>query len=1614
MADKLSNKTKKLLSTAQEILVNGSGGKIPDSFIHDLFTNVAIEDLHNYSARELSEIAATSWGNFANHAKGTHKIRIYNPKLETEENRNRITIVEVINDNMPFLVKSIMGSVQERGYPVLLVLHPILYTTRNKNEGISSYFGRNHPKKVRDVRCEGIIQIHIEHLENRKFVNELKSELDLVLTDVRNAVTDWPKMRLRLTEAALTYKTNPPPAPKGELNESIQFLEWLGDDNFTFLGMREYKFNSKNNISDFKRQSGSSLGILRNPSVQVLRSGKELVAITPEIRDFLMRPEPLIITKANVRSRVHRRVHLDYIGIKRFDDEGFLTGELRLVGLFGSTTYTESSRTIPYLRRKVDEVIGKSGFSPDSHSGRALMNVLESYPRDELFQVDIETLSEFSEIVLRLGEKPRVRVLPRPDKFNRFVSIMVFVPRDRFNTNVRENIGSFLARIYEGRLSAWYLTYLEGTLVRIHYIVGFEGESLPNPTKLRLEKEISNIIRTWQDNFHDALDRSFPAKKVHLLYKKFRNAFPASYVEFFEAENAIEDIAIIESLNKKNVLEISFYRRADQSKSQLSLKVFQSVKPIPLSERVPLLENMGFRVINERTHRISVDRKSNVYFHDMSLEIASSNVRITTEEDFDRLRELYLAVWGSKAENDGFNSLSALSRLEWRDITILRSISHYLRQIGLFYSKGFMAATLCRYPEISALLINLFHTKFSIESSGKDREINFDRLVKEIDTSLERVESLDDDRILRHFLNAIESLLRTNFYQLNRDGNPKQALAFKFNPKNIDELPSPRPFREMFVYSPRLEGVHMRFGKVARGGLRWSDRPQDFRTEILGLAKAQQVKNAVIVPVGAKGGFVPKNLPENGSREEIVREGTESYKIFISSLLDVTDNLEFDKVIPPKNVIRHDDDDPYLVVAADKGTATFSDIANEISIKHKFWLNDAFASGGSAGYDHKKMGITAKGAWEAVKRHFRESDRNIQKQPFTVVGVGDMSGDVFGNGMLLSEATKLIAAFDHRDIFIDPNPNPKSSWKERDRLFKMNRSSWQDYDQKTMSKGGAVFKRNAKSVELSREIQSLLGIESSKSTPQEVLQAILKLEVDLLWFGGIGTFVCSSTESKTGVGDRANDSIRITATELRCKVVGEGANLGLTQLARIEFNRIGGACNSDAIDNSAGVNSSDLEVNIKIALGTAVRAKKLTTKGRNALLSKMTDNVEKLVLMNNYRQTLAISVEKLRGMEGFNQLVRLMRNLENRDLLNREVELLPDDLAIVEMEAANQPFTRAEISVVMSYAKLTVYEDLLATDVPDEQYFEKLLLEYFPDKMQSEYKDEILQHRLRREIITTQLVNQMINFGGPTFASSLCDQTGKALEDCVKAFIVAMDAFDMKTLVESIDKKDNDLKSKHQLDLYQLVQETIIELAVWFMQNIQFSNDDLAKTIERFQTGVRESSKILPKITSNHVKERMAAQIEELCCLGLSKDISKLFVGIPMLVQVPNLILVSEIAGKSLEKVASTFFEISEYFKIDQLETLARNMSIVDYYDGFALGRAKSQLAAAHRQISINVLTQQPSSKGFKDWLQTNNLKADRTRGTVNEIVDAGSISVSKLTMATSLLADLADKNSHR
>ncbi|MCK8781850.1 NAD-glutamate dehydrogenase [Rhizobium sp. NTR19] len=1583
MAARQNPKREKQLEKARQLLAGNEGPSL-DPVI--LFGRASDDDLENYPP-EMLALAARHAG------KRLQAWSRINPDVTVETvegvepNGQQVSLLTVVDRNMPFLFDSVMGEVAANHRDLLMAVHPILTLEPGKEPVL-----RSKEKPSNPAHHVSLIQIHIALLGEEQ-ANHLVERIRYILDQVHLSITDWSSM-LEVLDGAQKQLSSAKGRRQTDRDEALAFLDWLRDDNFTFLGMREYVYSGKGANATVERGKGRGLGILSDPDVLVLRLGKDQVTTTPEILEFLDGPDFLIVTKANVKSVVHRRVYMDYVGVKRFDEKGNVVGELRIVGLFTATAYTHSVREIPLLRAKVYRVESHFGFDPDSHSGRMLQNTLESYPRDDLFQIDTDLLARFCEQIMELSERPRVRVLPRIDHFDRFVSVIVYVPREDYNSIVREKIGTYLADVFDGHVSAYYPAFPEGTAARVHMIIGRRGGKTPRIPQPKLEEAIRLIATPWEERFA-ALADAGPRLSV-------TNAFQ----EAFTPEETFEDLPDIAACANGETIRINFYRRPTDAADTISLKIFHAERHLSLSRRVPLLENLGFHVVSEQTFEIHVGPEARlVVLHDMELQLGNERA-VNLLRDGPLLEEAFLSAFNGLIDNDSLNRLVLLAGLSAREITVLRAYSRYLRQTGIVYSQTYIADVLNKYPGISASIFQLFREGFDPKIADKARTKKLTERHAEIEEALGQVPNLDEDRTLRRFVNAVDATLRTNYFQHDENGQPNRMLAFKLDPKLLDGLPEPRPFREIYVYGTEVEGVHLRFGKVARGGLRWSDRGEDYRTEILGLVKAQQVKNAVIVPVGAKGGFFPKMLPVGGSRDAFFNAGKEAYKTFIRTLLSITDNIVGTEVVGPDNTVRIDGDDPYFVVAADKGTATFSDTANGLAQEAGFWLDDAFASGGSAGYDHKKMGITARGAWEAVKRHFREKDIDIQTTPFTVAGVGDMSGDVFGNGMLLSRKIRLIAAFDHRDIFIDPDPDMEKSFAERERLFNLPRSSWQDYDRSTLSDGAMIISRTEKSVKLTSQAAAAIGLEKTTATPFEIMTAILKAPVDLLWFGGIGTYIKAASETDAEVGDRANDAIRVNGTEVRASVIGEGANLGVTQKGRIAYSLNGGRCNSDAIDNSAGVNSSDVEVNIKIALNRAMQDGRLTREKRNQLLASMTDQVAHLVLRNNYLQPLSISLTEKKGTGNREELSRLMSVLESQGRLNRVVETLPDDAELAERYQSGRPLTRPEIGVLLSYSKIVLFDALIDSTVPDDPYFSAVLKDYFPAKMQKAHAADIENHRLHREIIATTLANEAINRGGPGFVQQISDMTGATAANVVKAAFIARDGFDLPALWSAIDALDGKISGQVQNDLYAAVSRVFVG-ATYLILQTQAGAGAMAETIARLKAALKG---MRSAIGTREMVEN-AARASELEAQGAPAELAREILLLPTLVLVPEIMLIAERTGETLARAADSYFAVTEKFRVDRLINAGERITTSEHYESLALSRSLQQIGSARRDIVIAALSSHPKEKKpIEAWHAADRIRVNRLGAEIVALSDGSDLTLPKITVAAGLLNDLAHR----
>lgn len=1570
-----------------------------------LFEWAPAEDVAAYDAGDMNEAAKLALAALGYYQFDKPVITVDNDSVLRRRGRP-LSVVTLINRNMPFLLDSTMGEILERTGMIYMVVHPVLNVAfQGSNYEIHGEAACG--KATAGTEQVSVIQLHLPQLDEAARI-ALEEALAKVLGQVYAAVSDWKPMLTRLDAVITSYASVKGLPETAEGSEAIALLKWLRDGNFTFLGMREFRYQALE--EKLVQADMPSLGILRDEDIRVLRQGQDNASITQELQDFLKGSESLLITKGNSRSLVHRREYIDYIGVKLFDANGQVTGELRLVGLFTSTAYTSFLSTIPYLRGKAEAVIGRLGFNATDHSGKALARVLEDYPRDDMFQIDVDALTDHAELIVALDERPRVRVLPRIDRFSRFVSVLLYLPRDRYDSVVRETISNYLMDVYHGESVEFHPVFLDKGVTRVQFIIRRHDGSVNEIARDALEKQIRIFVRTWEDGVRAAADESaqvFAPRVIGLA-----SGFPESYRETFSEAEALVDAVRIEALTEANPLFVDFYRYDTQEPQAAFLKLYHFGDALALSQRVPLLENMGFRVISEQTFTLPVHSasavKNTVHVHDM-LIVSASDKAVDLSDDGDLLDDVFRTVWSGQADNDGYNGLAQSGRLTARQIMILRLYGRYLQQAGITYSQDFIAATLNRYPEIAIYLYTLFDLRFNPALAyDKGEQAKELAIVEAVETALQSVPSIDDDQILRRFRNLIEASLRTNAYMHDEEGNAPVTLAIKLNPREVDGLPEPRPYREIFVYGPEVEGVHLRFGAVARGGLRWSDRAQDYRTEVLGLVKAQQVKNAVIVPGGAKGGFYPKRLPVGGDRNAVFEAGRAAYITFISTMLLITDNIIDGKIVPPVDVVRHDLDDPYFVVAADKGTATFSDTANAISQAQDFWLDDAFASGGSAGYDHKKMAITARGAWEAVKRHFREMDIDIQTTPFTVAGVGDMSGDVFGNGMLLSPKIKLVAAFDHRDIFIDPTPDSDASFAERQRLFNVPRSSWQDYDRTKISAGGGVFNRSQKTITLSQQAADAIGLGKLTATPNEVIGAILRSEVDLMWFGGIGTYIRANDESDAQVGDRANDAIRVSGRDVRAKVIGEGANLGVTQRGRIEYSLKGGRSNTDAIDNSAGVNSSDVEVNIKIALTPSLQDGRLTRETRDVLLAQMTDEVAALVLHNNYEQPLALSLVEKRGTAELPYLMRMMSSLERRKLLDRKVEYLPDDQVLFDRQKRGEALTRPELAVLLAYAKMVLSDDLIASTLPDDTYLHSRLFGYFPQEMLERFAKDITHHRLHREIIATLLSNDAINRCGPTFVSRLSDLTAQEPSEVLRSYVAVADGFETELLYQAINALDNKIPGKVQNEFYALVGDMLFSTTAWVLRNNRFdaSLGEMVKAVKRTRMALEPK---LEELMPDFIADLITADMAKYSAKGAGPELARKLARLQSAKLMADIALIAFLGKAEMMTAATAYFKIIDAFRIANIEKAATQVPVNDYYDGLALSRATDTITQATRAVTIEALAKfKGEADPAQSWLTRDADRIDGVRQRMIALTEGGDLTVSRLAVAAGFMADLA------
>ncbi len=1587
---------------------------LAERYLRQYYRGVAEEDLREYHGEQLAHAALDHLAFARLHQAGTPLVRVFNPDLGTHGWTCPRTVVEVTTEDMPFLVDSLGMVLNRAGLRIHLVAHPVLPVRRNRAGRVTDIV--DDPNAIQVAR-ESWQHIETDRISDPARIAAVQANIFAMLEDVRLAVRDWPTMRERAIELAADISQQALPAAPNETSEIRALLEWLAQNHFTFLGYRQYRLHRGRGADELEPLANTGLGILRQRPRQRL----EAKTLTGTLRDQVRDTHLLTITKANSLSTVHRAGYLDFLSIKTFDRRGRVDGEHRFLGLFTSGVYHRSPREIPLLRHKIERIVAHFGLDPASHDGKAVMHVLETYPRDELFQSSVADLIRIVRSVVNLYERQRVRVLLRRDGFGRFYSILIYVPRDRYSTQVRQKIEAVVRDSMAATDIDSQIQLSDSVLARVHMIVRLSKRSGESVDAAQLETRIADAVQTWEDRLRQLLIESQGERGAQTA-ERFNAAFPAAYQEDVSAQVAVDDIAQLDQVLLDS--DRMALRLVSGSDSIVHLRLMRSAAPIVLSQALPILENMGFLVLSERPYRIAVRGKREIWLQDFEMQRRDGRA-IDPVKSGAGITEAFLAVWNDRTENDGFNRLVVAAGLTWRQAMVLRAYCRFILQGGVTFSQSYMEQVLASNLGIAAALSSLFEAQFDPSLKPAKRNSLIDTVQTRIASLLEAVTSLDEDRILRRFHSAITATLRTNYYQTDIEADAgdgalaiapyKSYLSFKLDSRRMTDLPPPRPAFEIFVYSPRVEGVHLRMGNVARGGIRWSDRREDFRTEVLGLMKAQNVKNTLIVPVGAKGGFVPKRLAAGASREDAQREGVESYRTFIRGLLDLTDNIVNGKIVPPAQVVRRDGDDAYLVVAADKGTASFSDIANRIAAEYRFWLGDAFASGGSAGYDHKKMAITARGAWECVKRHFRELGIDTQTQDFSVAGIGDMAGDVFGNGMLLSEHIRLVAAFNHQHIFIDPTPDAARSFAERQRLFRLPRSTWDDYNTQLLSKGGGVYLRSAKAIKLSSQAQALFGIKRDSMTPQELIRTILTMQVDLLWNGGIGTYVKASSESHLDVGDRANDAVRVNGKELRCRVVGEGGNLGFSQRGRIEYALGGGRLNTDFVDNSAGVDCSDHEVNIKILLNTAPRRAQLSEQERTPLLVAMTDDVASHVLRDNYLQSQALSMLETRAIPELMEHAHTIRSLEVSGQLDRALEFLPSTEEIGARHKAGRGLTRPELAVMLAYAKMALYSRLIDSDVPEDPYLGHELERYFPPLLQKRSGRYLRQHRLRREIIATVTTNSMVNRMGATFARRAQEDSGQDAATVVRAYAIAREAYTMRDTWADIEALDTRINAQTQYEMMFETTRLLSFCTYWLLQGTS-GKLNIDEQVARLRTGLTRLDGLLPKVLSGADLTVFEKRCRQFIDAQVPQPLSRRMASLTALRSGPDLVELAEQTQLGIDKCAIAYFGMGTALSLDWLREQIEALSTDGHWQTIARSTLRDNVYRLQRQLTLQALkitkataaTKAPA-QALQTWLDSNAAGVAHIRQTVGEMRALPTTDFATLSVALQAVRRLAE-----
>ncbi|MDO4434984.1 MAG: NAD-glutamate dehydrogenase [Cardiobacteriaceae bacterium] len=1552
------------------------------------FRHLTSEDAAIFNEAALAKRLVRHYQLIKSHNRTAPLIEIFNPEAQDGLGTSN-TVVMMVSRDRPFLVDTLMMGLEESGLAAKHLLHGIIHVERAADNSPLAITGVSDSNE----RHLSVIYAEIERQQDAVQLANIAAKLRSKIEVLDLIAGDFGAMRERLGEVRDRYASKKALLPVGsdyQANQVAEFLSWLLQDNFTFLGCRDYVLQEENGVKALYAVGGSGLGLLRDDGQTRLSSSFSELPLA--LQQELLAPKLLLVSKSNRIAPVHRPAHMDYIGIQKYDETGKLIGECRLLGLFTSSAYHHLPEHIPLLRDKFNAILERAALPQFGYADKRLRHLLHEMPRDELLQASVDELYPVVSALFALHDKNRLRLFLRTDPYQRYVSALVYVPRDRFSTESRQKIQSHLQSALQALSAEFTVRWGDGHHVRLSLHLRTKAGQVPAFDAEILERELNALLVDWQQSFAELSGASALIAWAERL--------PAAYREQNTPVEALHDLAWWKQILQSSSIP-QYYPALQQpaDQSALYIKVAGVGKPYTPSDVLPILEHFGLQVEAMHPYEM-VDGEQTLWVQRYDVR-HKQGLNVQEKADNRFFHALHEATHG---ESDGFYELILSTPLDSDDVLVLRALSRYMQQAAVPFSADYIQQTVRQNPTIAEGLLGLFHARFSPHL--RQREGEMQKAKERLESALSDVKSLDEDRILRWLMILIEATLRTNFYQNHKQTLAQSALyqvpnrpalAFKFAASEIPELPKPKPMFEIFVYALDVEGVHLRGGKVARGGIRWSDRMDDYRTEVLGLVKAQMVKNAIIVPVGSKGGFVVKQ--KTNSREAFMEAGKACYKRYVGALLSVTDNLQAGEIVPPANVVRHDADDPYLVVAADKGTASFSNLANSVSAEYGFWLGDAFASGGSAGYDHKGMGITARGGWESVKRHFRELGKDIQtRDEITVVGIGDMAGDVFGNGMLLSKHLKLQAAFNHMHIFIDPNPDAARSFVERERLFNLARSTWADYDKALISQGGGCFNRSDKWIDISPEMQSAFAISESRLTPNELIQRLLKAPVDLIWNGGIGTYVKHSQETHAQVGDRANDAVRVNGCEVRAKVIGEGGNLGMTQRGRIEAAQHGVRLNTDAIDNSGGVNCSDHEVNIKILLNQKVESGEMSLEERNALLKSMTDEVAELVLRQNDLQPQVLAVS-LASPYRLREHARIIRRLEQEGRLDRAIEYLPSDEEIQARLSAGKGLVSSELAVLLAYSKMWLYDHVLASNLPDQSYYQRYLLSYFP-KALSIYEAQMGEHRLRREIISTYLTNDLVNHMGISFIFRMMEESGHQIEEVTKAYSLASETFAVRELWTAIKNLDNQVTAQVQTGLLLRVRGLLERGALWFLRlPMPLDVEALSK---RFGHAVQTlvSDAFFVRSFGAEVEDEMA----RLVAAGVPSALAQKMALLPHYINALEIVLLAEQQKVAPVHVARLYLQVQNRLHGEWFAKKIKALSTEDYWDRRA---QMAQIHAFNQTLRAIVPTLLSSDQAFDTWQSRHMAQLIHLDQAIVE-VESRAINLATLSVLLSEVAGLA------